>query len=394
MVKKRFYMDTENLPNKPKLRQYISIVPMGENELQMRVHEKVVVFSGKTVTDLFPEVFPLLDGVHTVSEIISALQERVEESVVIELLTVLNKRFLLEDSDKKTSCLTKNELKRQESQMLLFSRLSGIQHSRQEDLKNARVGIIGCGNVGSNTVTSLALAGVGNIVVTDFGKVTDKNVFLNSLFRETAIGKNKAEVISSLCQQINPTVNIHQYITKIKSASDFKKLLSNEQLIVVCLDRPAIALYEWINEVCVTNQLPWISGSLDGEYGSIGPFVVPHQTACYQCYQLRLQSNLAVDREYLFYKEYLRKNPNQTDLGSTNSFAASIGNLLALEVIKIISGFTFPSTLGYEFTIDFCSLETKLHPVLKLPRCPVCSKTRTTPTKEDWNIKYEGNENA
>jgi bacteriocin biosynthesis cyclodehydratase domain-containing protein len=48
-------------------------------------------------------------------------------------------------------------------------------------------------------------------------------------------------------------------------------------------------------------------------------------------------------------------------------------DLLALEVIKILTRFSQPVTYGSLFTLDLLTFEAALHPVLKIPRCPHCS---------------------
>ena len=53
-----------------------------------------------------------------------------------------------------------------------------------------------------------------------------------------------------------------------------------------------------------------------------------------------------------------------------------LAGFTATEIIKDISGLTPPTTYGAQISFDMLTTEFDLHPVLKLPRCPVCSRLK------------------
>jgi hypothetical protein len=54
-----------------------------------------------------------------------------------------------------------------------------------------------------------------------------------------------------------------------------------------------------------------------------------------------------------------------------------LAGIASLEIIKDLSGLTPPLTYNAQLEINLLSMEFALHPVLKLPRCPACTRLQT-----------------
>ena len=65
------------------------------------------------------------------------------------------------------------------------------------------------------------------------------------------------------------------------------------------------------------------------------------------------------------------------------AFAVGIP-LLALEILKILTRAAFPVTRGRLWRLGHFDGSVGVHPVLKLPRCPVCGAHRRTPPRRIW----------
>lgn len=119
---------------------------------------------------------------------------------------------------------------------------------------------------------------------------------------------------------------------------------------------------------------------------TVGPFFIPHETCCYTCYDRRVKSNLEAYQEYLAYEKYLaEKDKCPAAYGSLPSFATVAGGLIAVEVTKHLTQFLVPKTYGAVFCLNFLTLETELHEVWKLPRCPSCGPLVHTPPRAVWS---------
>jgi hypothetical protein len=97
---------------------------------------------------------------------------------------------------------------------------------------------------------------------------------------------------------------------------------------------------------------------LDGGRAVLGPLTVPGRTACRVC--------AAADA----FAPPLGARPAP---GLRTEIAARVlGHLVALEVLKVVSGYT-PSSLGGRVLIqDLTTFETRLHTLVRLPWCRAC----------------------
>ena len=98
-----------------------------------------------------------------------------------------------------------------------------------ENLKDARVLIVGLGGVGGYIAEALARAGVGTLGLCDFDSVDPSNLNRQILATMDVIGRNKAEVAKERILQINPECNIKLYPFKISPQN-----LNELDLITAC----------------------------------------------------------------------------------------------------------------------------------------------------------------
>ena len=68
-----------------------------------------------------------------------------------------------------------------------------------------RIHIIGCGSVGSTLAENLARCGVTKMTLYDFDTVEPHNI-VNQMFRQKDIGRNKAEALKDILEEINPEI--------------------------------------------------------------------------------------------------------------------------------------------------------------------------------------------
>ena len=87
-----------------------------------------------------------------------------------------------------------------------------------EKFEGHKVGIAGCGGLGSNIAMLLVRAGVSQFVIVDFDKVEISNLNRQFYFLKD-IGKPKIEAISENLLQINPDISI-ETVNKKLSAND------------------------------------------------------------------------------------------------------------------------------------------------------------------------------
>lgn len=88
-----------------------------------------------------------------------------------------------------------------------YHRHSLIEWFSQETIAKTKVAVIGAGAVGNEVIKNLALLGAGEIHIFDFDMIEEHNLTRSVLFRNTDIGRPKAEVAAQRATELDR--NIH-----------------------------------------------------------------------------------------------------------------------------------------------------------------------------------------
>jgi bacteriocin biosynthesis cyclodehydratase domain-containing protein len=249
---------------------------------------------------------------------------------------------------------------------------NGAAAPAQRKLAEARVLVTGLGRTGSRLVRSLAHAGIGSIWGADPGVVTDMDL-QDGGYDRAARGKVREQALGRVVEGVDHRVSYNPLETAGMGDPVGWRLPEGLNLLIICDEGFDPERYDSINRLCLQHDLSWISYRSLGARYEIGPTIVPRQTACFHCLELR---RIANSDSYETHRDAWRALAMRSvGLGSLNvTFGA---DLLALEAIKILTGFSRPVTYGSLFTLDLLTFEATVHPVLKIPRCPQCSPAAT-----------------
>jgi thiazole/oxazole-forming peptide maturase SagC family component len=129
------------------------------------------------------------------------------------------------------------------------------------------------------------------------------------------------------------------------------------------------------NRYCVENEIAFLPVVLRRLIGEIGPFVVPRETACYECLTARQNSHL---REHRALRAVEAQSPyGQAISGFFPSMGSILGDMAALELVKFYSG-GMPYRVGHFIEVNLLATVLDSHKVLRVPRCRTCAATMTT----------------
>lgn len=376
--------ESHSLPAKPRIPRYFYILPMAADRILFKMAGRVVSMRGKTVATLLPELLPLLDGQHGVMEIVDLLQG-FDAKDIRRTLELMNGKGLLEDAAiKPPPELTQADF--HSEQLAFFSHFIHNSFEAQLALQNAYVALIGLGAVGSTVLDALATAGVGHIIGVDEAEVKRRDCTSNMFYSQDDLGRLRCDVVSERAKRF-PTTDFQCSAHPIRDAPDIKEVIQGCNLVVVCAEDAFGPLFGWVNQACLALQIPWTSGHLDGSTGIVGPSIIPYQTPCYECYQLRMKGNLEHYEEFIAFEDYLKQQVDHSNhsYGNLGPLPGVVGQLTALEAIKMLTGFARPALYGKLYEMDFLTLRTEFHEILKLPRCPSCGVTRRTPPIKSWS---------
>jgi bacteriocin biosynthesis cyclodehydratase domain-containing protein len=147
-------------------------------------------------------------------------------------------------------------------------------------------------------------------------------------------------------------------------------------LIIACDVSPGFAFFDAVNQACLATGTRWLRVAISGTSAHLGPTVVPYETACYTCLDLRQQTHEPDLDGYLVYRARVGSGDAVRDVG-TASLSSVVSGQVALEITRILIGHTPPVTFGRYYEFSAISPVAIPHDVLRVPRCASCSKARS-----------------
>jgi len=336
------------LPEKPRLAPWVSLVDLGDNRMQLRGAEFSLTLQHPLFIETFQSIHTLLDGQRTVEEIVSARDPKYLPTTITFLLKMLRANGILQEGAVSPSpLLTPENLIENESQIQFFSHFVLDPVGTLALLRKARVGLIGSDSI-KNRIQQ-GLLGMG----------------FNSLIEVESLSEKTAYDPSQL-------------------PKEFIDPLREVDFLIACQDTTDYQFFEAVNAVCLETQTRWMHASISGTKGIMGPTIIPHQSACYVCYDKRAASNATELESYLAYQKQTISTNNSKNEGFLNALWSTLAEQVTLELARIISGFAPPKTIGRLYEFEATTPLVEEHDVLRLPRCPACNLKE--PKREAWDL--------
>lgn len=172
--------------------------------------------------------------------------------------------------------LRDNEFNRYSRQIML----NDWGEDGQLKLKNSRVVIVGCGGLGSVVASYLAGCGVGMLSLIDGDDVELSNLPRQLTFDIDSLELNKSDELMQRLFAQNDEIDI--LINPVHlDKFNINELLNGHELVLDCTDSFESRLM--INQWCVTNNIPLMSGSVIGWQGQLLLVDKVAEHGCYQC---------------------------------------------------------------------------------------------------------------
>jgi len=157
-------------------------------------------------------------------------------------------------------------------------------------------------------------------------------------------------------------------------------------LYIACSDYEGHVTFRERNRSAVADRTPILFTSISETYVRIGPFVMPGETACFECFHHRMRANLAFREEFDSFVAYAAA----LEGSGVESHAQLYARLASVLVCAQVANFLFGSLhhCAFDKIMELCPVsgEMTLNRLLKLPRCPVCGGAEDTPppAQRDW----------
>lgn len=183
----------------------------------------------------------------------------------------------------------------------------------------------------------------------------------------------------SFCQ---PVRSERRSIASFEDSDDFRHVDESEldsaiertDFMVYTADQRYVELTSRLNERTYETNTPWVSARISAFDGIVGPAIFPDETACFECYEERVHSNVPNPDGLDTFAETTEENP-QLSTTTLPSFSRALAGYLSTDLVYLLS-YGVGYTAGRVITFSSLDLSMESNRVLKLPRCEVCGKSR------------------
>ena len=190
----------------------------------------------------------------------------------------------------------------------------------QEQLKHAKILVIGAGGLGSPTLLYLAAAGVGTIGIVEYDQVDESNLQRQVLYTTEDVGRSKLVQAKARLSALNPYIEIQSHEVSF-SADNALNLVEQYDLVIDGSDN--FTCRYLANDAAYFAKKPLVSGSIMGFEGQLSVFNY-QDGPCYRClYASPPPPEFA---------------PNCAEAGVLGVLPGTLGCLQATEALKIILG--------------------------------------------------------
>jgi sulfur-carrier protein adenylyltransferase/sulfurtransferase len=241
----------------------------------------------------------------------------------------------------------------------------------QEQLKAARILIVGAGGLGSPAAMYLAAAGVGTIGIVDFDEVERSNLQRQILYGEPDVGRSKVQAARERLSAINPHVVVELHEARL-SAANALDIIAGRDVVIDGADN--FATRYLVNDACVHLGVPNVFGSVLRFEGQASVFATP-DGPCYRC----------------LFREPPPPDviPSCAEAGVLGVLPGIIGSIQAAEAIKLVTGAGEP-LVGRLLLLDVLTMAFRTIEVRRDPSCPACG-TREITVLSDYDAYCAGN---
>ena len=196
--------------------------------------------------------------------------------------------------------------------------LDEIGISGQKKIINSRVAVVGMGGLGCPAAQSLVACGIGYLKIIDSDFVDLSNLHRQHLYSFKDIGKRKVDIAKKSLEKLSNQVKIDSCSINLNENNQ-KDLVKDVDIIIDATDN--ISARRLIDKVSKKNNIPMVYGSLYKFEGQVSIFNI----------------NNAGGYAELF-PGTVTGGDTCSDAGMLGMLPSIIGNIQALEAIKIITG--------------------------------------------------------
>jgi molybdopterin-synthase adenylyltransferase len=326
----------------------VYVMPVSDGALLKRGLSELLVKGPRALEAVSTIIDAFQSGMATKKTIVDRFAG-IDRPCVEELLDALIKRRFIVCEEYKQDPCTERECSRD-----VFYWHFGSTAGVPKALIDLSVGVIGINHVSLELARGLMLCGIKNTQLIDHPLLRNLDFFLDDEEMPTIDLQNRTAPVA--------IIGYEKWEKEVSRWPD---------LIVATSDFGGLQLMSRFNEFCVRNAREFLPIVLQDMIGYLGPWVVPHETSCFECLRLRQNANLqdpALRRSAEYYA-----SESQSVASYLVPMACSLANLASIEIVKRYLHNPSIWNIGSLIEVNFIQSRMESRRVLKAPRCAVCS---------------------
>jgi bacteriocin biosynthesis cyclodehydratase domain-containing protein len=350
-------------PARPRLVPDLQVFRMPDGlGIQFRGGEQPVIVRGHLAEAALDFLLPRLDGSRSLDDFLRAEDSPVPEATLLRALVLLHSKGLLveEPVASRSAGAGDETLGRQ---LLFWGRHLDLTRSTrsadevQRRLATTSLVLVGTGLFGATTYDLLARSGATGMRVIAWDD-------------DGLIARTLAEGPVPPGELVSPPG------TSVDVVAGHLRAWAEDADIVITATRDApAALCRAVNRICLSRSTRWLRGNADGSRFDIGPFVLPHESGCYRCLELRQASmqDFAIE-EHLYQEHLATEHPagEWAPVGESLWTATLAASFLVGEAIRVATGLAAPTLIDTVLQLSPVSGALQPNHFRRVPRCPDC----------------------
>jgi ribosomal protein S12 methylthiotransferase accessory factor len=323
---------------------------------------------GEDVRLFVTEMLPLLDGSRDADGVAGALPGTSRTSV-LGFLDLLRQRGLIED----VSDLPDAAGEARQVQERFFQKCGLGPGEGTARLRAARVVVAGLEPWGAVAAQELAAAGAGALHLLDDQLVSAGDLLAVRAWDASHLGQPRREALRTAITRVAPECKVTTAPLAPPDGGEMAIAGGPWDLLLTGLTADDLFLLARLARFAQGSGLRSVYAHLDGIEAWIGPAVVPGETACWNCFRLRRLANSDFGTTAHEVDSSLLAAPAPPRArGYLAPMAPVAGQLLALEAIKLLAGYTASRLPGRFLVHNLVSGESAWHGVVRMPWCELC----------------------